>query len=237
MCSSDLAIDLLARSGLDGWVVPGDAAPLLQRYGLESVGVVVAASDAPQVAERMGFPVAVKVASADVVHRTERRLVVTGVMSAPEVAVAADDLERRVGRPCSLLVQPMVSGVEMALGMVRDPVLGPLVMVAPGGVGTDLADDRAFLLPPFGAGEFLRVLRSLRTWPLLDGFRGAARVDVDAFARAASALGQLAVDVPEIAELDLNPVMVTEDGIHLVDVKVRLAAGESLDQPRQLRPT
>jgi acyl-CoA synthetase (NDP forming)/GNAT superfamily N-acetyltransferase len=233
----DEAVGLRARSGLDGWVVPGDAAALLHRYGLESVGVVVAASAAPEVAEWMGFPVAIKIASADVVHRTERRLVVTGLTSSPEVAAAATDLERRAGRPSTVLVQPMVSGVEMALGVVRDPVLGPLVMVAPGGVGTDLADDRAFLLPPFGAGEFLQVLRTLRTWPLLDGFRGAARVDVDAFARAASALGQLAVDVPEIAELDLNPVMVTEDGIHLVDVKVRLAAGESLDEPRQLRRT
>ncbi|TQK71314.1 bifunctional GNAT family N-acetyltransferase/acetate--CoA ligase family protein [Nocardioides sp. SLBN-35] len=233
----DEAIDLLARSGVDGWVVPGDAAGLLHRYGLESAGVVVLAADAPQAAAQMGFPVAVKVASADVVHRTERRLVATGLMSAEEVALAADDIERRMGRACPVLVQPMVSGVEMALGMVRDPVLGPLVMVAPGGVGTDLADDRAFLLPPFVPGEILRVLRTLRTWPMLDGFRGAARVDVDSFARAASGLGQLAVDVPEIAELDLNPVIVTPDGIHLVDVKVRLAAGESLDEPRQLRRT
>lgn len=233
----DEAIDLLARTGTEGWVVPGDAVDLLNHYGLEPVGLVVTATEAPRAAERIGFPVAVKVASADVVHRTERGLVVTGLTSAQEVALATDDLGRRVGGPCSVLVQPMVSGVEMALGMVRDPVLGPLVMVAPGGVSTDLAADRAFLLPPFGAGEVLRVLRTLRTWPLLDGFRGTARADVETFARAASALGQLAVDVPEIAELDLNPVMVAEDGIHLVDVKVRLAAGESLDEPRQLRPT
>jgi len=233
----DEARNLLVRTGPEGWVVPGAAAALLRRYGLESVGVVVAATDAPEAAEQIGFPVAVKVASADVVHRTERRLVVTGLTSAPEVARAVHDLERRLGRPCPVLVQPMGSGVEMALGMVRDPVLGPLVMVAPGGVGTDLADDRAFLVPPFGSGELLRVLRSLRTWPLLDGFRGAARVDVDAFARAASALGQLVVDVPEIAEVDLNPVLVAAEGIHLVDVKVRLATGESLDEPRQLRRT
>ncbi|MBM7515669.1 bifunctional acetate--CoA ligase family protein/GNAT family N-acetyltransferase [Nocardioides nitrophenolicus] len=235
--SRDEAIDLLARGGVDGWVAPGDAAALLHRYGLKSAGVVTTAADAPQAAAQMGFPVAVKVASADVVHRTERRLVATGLMSPKEVALAADDIERRMGRACPVLVQPMVTGVEMALGMVRDPVLGPLVMVAPGGVSTDLADDRAFLLPPFVPGEIMRALRTLRTWPLLDGFRGAPRADVEAFARAASALGQLAVEVPEIAELDLNPVLVTEDGIHLVDVKVRLAAGESLDEPRQLRRT
>lgn len=233
----DDALDLLARTSGEGWVVPGDATGLLRRYGLDPVGEVVTPAEVAGVAERLGYPVALKVASADVVHRTERRLVVTGLTSAGEVAAAAGDLVRRAGHPCSLLVQPMVSGVEIALGVVRDPVLGPLVMVAPGGVGTDLADDRAFLLPPFGTGEFLRTLRSLRTWPLLDGFRGAAPVDVDALARTASALGQLAVEVPEIAEVDLNPVVVTEDGVHLVDVKVRLAAGESLDQPRQLRPT
>ena len=184
-----------------------------------------------------GLPVAIKVASADVVHRTERGLVVTGLTSTAEVAAAAADLERRMGGPSSVLVQPMVSGVEMALGAVRDPVMGPLIMVAPGGIGTDLADDRAFLLPPFGAGEFVRVLRRLRSWPLLDGYRGAARVDVDAFARAAADLGRLVVDVPEIAELDLNPVLVAETGIHLVDVKMRLAPADTLDEPRQLGRT
>jgi acyl-CoA synthetase (NDP forming) len=233
----DEALDLLARAGPDGWVRPGDAATLLQRYGLDSVGVVVPAADAASAAEQVGLPVAIKVASAEVVHRTEHGLVVTGLTSTAEVAAAAADLERRLGRLGPVLVQPMVSGVEMALGMVRDPVLGPLVMVAPGGIGTDLADDRAFLVPPFGAGEFVRVLRRLRTWPLLDGYRGAPRVDVDAFARAAEDLGRLAVDVPELAELDLNPVIVAEKGIHLVDVKVRLAPADTLDEPRQLRRT
>ncbi|KRC50288.1 MULTISPECIES: bifunctional GNAT family N-acetyltransferase/acetate--CoA ligase family protein [unclassified Nocardioides] len=231
----DEACELISRGGAGGWVAPDAAAGVLRPYGLDLAGTVVAPADAPGVAEQIGFPVAVKVANADVVHRTERRLVATGLVSTAEVARAVQDLEHRVGVPCRVLVQPMASGVEMALGVVRDPVLGPLVMVAPGGVATDLADDRAFLVPPFDPGQFLRTLRGLRCWPLLDGFRGAAPVDVAALARTASALGQLAVEVPEVAEVDLNPVMVAEDGVRLVDVKVRLAAGETLDQPRQLR--
>ncbi|GAA3518178.1 bifunctional acetate--CoA ligase family protein/GNAT family N-acetyltransferase [Nocardioides daeguensis] len=231
------ARDLLSQAGADGWTVPGDAARLLERYGLRQVGEVVAPQDVPTLAARLGYPVAVKVASGEVVHRTERRLVATGLTSADEVTAAVDRLTAQVGQSCGVLVQPMVTGVEIALGVVRDPVLGPLVMVAPGGTATDLAGDRAFLLPPFSPGEFLRTLRGLRTWPLLDGFRGAAPVAVADLAQVASALGQLAVDVPEVAEIDLNPVMVAEHGVHLVDVKVRLAAAESLDLPRQLRPT
>jgi hypothetical protein len=81
------------------------------------------------------------------------------------------------------------------------------------------------------------VLRSLRLWPLLEGFRGSAAVATDEVARLAAALGRLAVDVPELVELDLNPVMARPDGCTLIDAKVRLAAATdaSMDQPRQLR--
>lgn len=229
---------LLAGPHANGWLAPRDATHLLGRYGVELVGRVVPAREAAAAADQLGYPVAVKVAGADVVHKTEHRLVRTGLASAEEVAEVIAEFESSPACVTDVLVQPMVDGVEIAVGVVRDPGLGPLVMVASGGVAVDVWDDHAFLMPPFGPDEAARALRSLRIWPLLDGFRGAPPADTDGLARLVAAVGRLAADVPELVELDLNPVMVRADGCAIVDAKVRLAHPDGVphDQARQLRP-
>jgi len=128
-------------------------------------------------------------------------------------------------------------GIEVALGVVRDPGFGPLVMVAAGGVATDVWDDRVFLMPPLTPADAARAVRSLRIWPLLAGFRGAAAADVDSLEELVLAVGRLAQGVPEVAELDLNPVIVSATGLTVVDVKLRLARAAAGDAgvPRQLR--
>jgi hypothetical protein len=182
--------------------------------------------------------VAVKSADPNVVHKTDRGLVKVGLRTEAEVRWAVEDVEKELGAGTPVLVQPMGSGVEIALGLVRDPALGPLVMVAAGGVTTDVLDDRVFLVPPLTSVDASRAVRSLRSWPLLDGFRGSALVDVAALERLVLAVGRLAVDVPEVAELDVNPVLVGPSGCTVVDIKVRLAecVGPDLAAPRQLRP-
>ncbi|WP_157537021.1 bifunctional GNAT family N-acetyltransferase/acetate--CoA ligase family protein [Nocardioides sp. Root190] len=229
------ARSLVEAGTADGWASPEQASSLLQRYGLGLIGVVVGGEDAPRAAAGLGFPVAVKVVSADVVHRTERRLVATGLVSGSQVAdaVARFAAEGAAGR---VVVQPMVRGTEVALGLVRDPSLGPLVMIAPGGITTELATDRVLLVPPFSADEVMRALRSMTTWPLLDGFRGAAPLATEDLAETVTRIGQLAIDVPELVELDLNPVIVTPDGVHLVDVKARFHSALAGGEARQLRP-
>ena len=156
-------------------------------------------------------------------------------MEAQELAVRA--FEEELGHDVPTLVQPVVSGVEIALGITRDPQFGPLVMVAAGGVATNILDDRTFLMPPFSRRDAAAAIRSLRIWPMLDGYRGTPRTDVDGLEATLVALGSLATEVPEVAELDLNPVMCTSDGPVLVDVKVRLAAATPVDAgvPRRLR--
>ena len=123
------------------------------------------------------------------------------------------------------------------ISMVRDAVVGPVVMVGAGGVETDVRADRVHLVTPITERDARRALRLLRIWPLLDGFRGAEPVDVDALVRLLTAVGRLVDDVPEVAELDLNPVVVTPAGAAIVDIKVRLAAhlGPAGDVARQLR--
>ena len=212
---------------------------LLEPYGLLPTGTLVhsplAASAA---ATRLGFPVAVKVADQRVVHKTDRGLVRVGLESAVEVVAAARDFEAELGHDeVPVLVQPVVGGVEVALGVVRDPGFGPLVMVAAGGVATELWNDRAFLVPPVSRADAERALRSLRIWPLVEGYRGSPRGDVDGLVGLVVSLGALAADLPALAELDLNPVVVTPQGCSLVDVKVRLATAPELNAgvPRQLR--
>ncbi|WP_169799204.1 bifunctional acetate--CoA ligase family protein/GNAT family N-acetyltransferase [Nocardioides jensenii] len=230
---------LAQRGGEPGWLDAGEMVALLADYDLAPVGTVVADPDAAAaVAEAIGFPVAIKVADRDVVHKTDRGLVRVGLTSTTAVMTAVREFEVELGHPgASVLVQPMGSGVEMVVGVVRDPGFGPLVMVGAGGVATDLWADRAFLLPPVTTGDAARALKSLRIWPMLNGFRGGLPADVAALETVIVRLGQLAEDVPQVAEIDLNPVLAGPNGCALVDVKVRLATPVALDAgvPRRLR--
>jgi len=234
-----MARGLLSDHPEGRWLAPDEASALLSGYGIEVLGQTVgSAVGAAEAAARFGFPVAMKVADPDVVHKTDRGLVRIGLRTRTEIREAYRHFARELRHSPDVLVQPMVSGAEVALGLVRDPALGPLVMVAAGGIATDVWDDRAFLIPPVARSDAKRAVRSLRIWPLLDGFRGAPRGDVPGIESMIEALGRLAVDVPEVAELDLNPVLISPDGCVVVDVKVRLAVpvGPDAATPRQLRP-
>ena len=222
-----------------GWVDAADVPGLLRPYGIEAVGGIAHDPiDAARLSSELGFPVVVKAADRDIVHKTDRGLVRVGLESAGEVIAATRAFADELGRDdVPVLVQPVVKGVEVALGVVRDAGFGPLVMVAAGGVATGILDDRTFLLPPFTKRDAARAIRSLRIWPLLDGYRGSEPIDTGDLEQMVVALGELAIDVPQIAELDLNPVMCTPTGTVLVDVKVRVAAatGNHARSPRQLR--
>ena len=229
---------LLADAG-SRWLGSAEATELLAAYGVPLLGCSGrSAAEAVACAVRVGFPVAVKVTDPGVVHKTELGLVRTGLRTREQVRNAYRDFRSAVGHAPEVLVQPMVAGTEVALGLVREPSMGPLVMVASGGVATDVWDDRAFLLPPVSGAEANRAIGSLRISRLLEGFRGAPAGDVPGLAALVTALGRLAVDVPEVAELDLNPVVVGPEGCVVVDAKVRLGTpiGPDVSAPRQLRP-
>ena len=220
------------------WLDGAQATELLATYGIPVLGEVVRSGKAAaRSAERFGLPVALKVTDPGVVHRTELGLVRVGLSSKDRVREVYRAFKDALGHPPEVLVQPMVSGTEVALGVVRDPSMGPMVMVASGGIETDVWSDRAFLLPPFSTADASRAIGSLRVATLLAGFRGAAAGDVGGLADLLTSLGRLAHDVPEVAELDLNPVVVGPGGCSVVDVKVRLArpVGPDPAAPRQLR--
>ncbi len=221
------------------WLAASEARHLLGPYGLRLLGRIATSADgAAEAAAGIGFPVAVKVGNAGGAHKSEQRLVRKGLTSAAAVRLAVSGFDVHLGRAAGeVLVQPMESGVEMALGVVRDRTMGPLVMVAAGGVATDLWADRAFLLPPISLADAQHAVRGLRIWPLLEGYRGGRAADVADLEGLVVALGRLAVEVPEITELDLNPVLVGASGCSIVDVRLRLASTDDpgAGTPRQLR--
>ena len=151
--------------------------------------------------------------------------------SASAVRSAYEEMERRLGAKMGgAIVQPMAqAGVEAIVGLTVDPVFGPVVMVGLGGVMTDVLGDRAFAVPPLSPDEAEEMVSSLRAAPLLDGFRGTAPVDRKALVAVVEQVARIAEEVPELVELDLNPVIVTPDGALIVDCKARLA-------PRHLGP-
>jgi acyl-CoA synthetase (NDP forming) len=146
--------------------------------------------------------------------------VVTDLHDLGAVGTAYDDLADRLG-PDVTVHRQVPTGVEMSVGIVRDEALGPMVVVAAGGLLVELLSDRAVALPPLtreGAG---RMIDRLRLRPLLDGFRGSSPADVDALVDVIVAVSRLAHERGhELAALDLNPVIVTPDGAVAVDVLV-----------------
>jgi acyl-CoA synthetase (NDP forming) len=170
----------------------------------------------------------VKTAVPAVVHKVEDGLVRTGLDNSTTVAEAATSVMDKAPGP--VLVQRQVKGPEIAVGVVRDIGLGPLVMVASGGTLLSLWADQQFLIPPISPSDAEAALATLRTWPLLNGYRGEAAVDVDALVDLIVRVGDFAVDRPDLEELDLNPVVLTPDGPRCVDVKLRLGSGPGAEQ-------
>jgi acyl-CoA synthetase (NDP forming)/GNAT superfamily N-acetyltransferase len=215
-----------------GWLSPERARGLLEPFGVELVSGLVARStdEAVRCAQAIGFPVVVKAASPGVVHKTDQGLVATGLHDDDEVRDAVARFQATLmDTTTPVLIQPQVPhGVELLVGGYRDPTFGPLVMVGAGGVETEIAADRSFLLPPVTDVDAAASLRSLRAWPLLAGFRGASPADHRAVERIVQSVARLLQDVPEVTELDLNPVIVHPCGVSCVDAKIRLAPAPKL---------
>ncbi len=208
-----------------------ELAPLLAAYRIPGIAarVVRSADEAAAAAERIGFPVAVKIVSPDITHKTEVGGVALGLHDRRAVSEAAAGILRRVAieRPQAviggLLVEAMApAGKELLLGGVRDGQFGPLVMVGLGGIYVEIFRDTAARLAPVPASEALAMLDELKVAPLLRGTRGEGAVDRHALAGIIGRFSQLLMDLPELAEIEINPLMVGPDGAVAVDARARL---------------
>jgi acetate---CoA ligase (ADP-forming) len=205
-----------------GPLSPEDGLALLADYGLDVVATrqVCARDEAVAAATALGYPVVLKTAAPDVTHKTEVGGVRLGLSDQAAVAAAYDDLAVRLG-PEVVVAQTAPAGIELSLGIVRDAQLGPMVVVAAGGVLVELLADRAVALPPVDLAGARRMLGRLRLRPLLDGVRGEPAADLDAICAAAVAVAQIAVELGDaIVALDVNPVLAGPTRCVAVDVLV-----------------
>jgi acetate---CoA ligase (ADP-forming) len=202
-----------------------DALALLADYGIPTVSSAPAASEDEAVgaAERLGWPLAVK--TAEVGHKSDVDGVRLGVEDRDALAAAYRELAGRLG-PRVTVAAMAPPGVELALGAIRDPQFGPLVLVAAGGVLIEVLGDRRMALPPIDQPRARSLIDRLSVRPLLDGVRGAPPVDLEAVARALVRLSALAVDLGDLLEaVDVNPLIAGPGGCAAVDALVIPAAG------------
>ncbi|GIV00718.1 MAG: acetyl-CoA synthetase [Actinomycetota bacterium] len=195
---------------------------LLADYGVPVVEARRAETleDAIAAAEHLGFPVVLKTAMPGVQHKSDVGGVRVGIDDSPSLEDAYSDLERTLG-PRVTVAKMVPAGVEVALGIVRDPQFGPLVLVAAGGILVEVLRDRRLALPPLDPPRARRLVDRLKIRPLLDGVRGMPAADVEALVRAIVALSWLAHDLGEELEaLDANPVICGPRGCVAVDALV-----------------
>jgi acyl-CoA synthetase (NDP forming)/RimJ/RimL family protein N-acetyltransferase len=223
-----------------GWLAAADASSLLASYGIPMVATKAAMNlaDVRAAAAELGGHVVLKAEAEGVVHKTEAGAVKLDLRTDDEVAIAYAELTAAFGASLQrVLVQPMLAGgVETLVGVVHEPVFGPLVVFGLGGIATEVLGDHAARLAPLTDADAAQLVHGVRAAPLLLGHRGSPAVDTGALADLLLRVSRLADDVPEVAELDLNPVIARPDGAHVVDVRIRIAPAAPRDPfLRQLR--
>jgi len=212
----------------EGWLDADAAHALLEAYGIPLVGERRAATpdEAAAAAEELGLPAVVKTAAAGA-HKTESGGVALDLRTADEVRAAA----ARMGGPV-IVQQFLTEGAELLAGIVQDPVFGPLVAFGPGGVLAELIGSANFALAPITDVDAAELLGSGKAAKLVDGWRGAPAVSRTALTDLLHRLSRLAVDLPEVTELDLNPVLAAPDGCVAVDMRVRIGRPAPAASPK-----
>ncbi|HTY54583.1 MAG TPA: acetate--CoA ligase family protein, partial [Candidatus Binataceae bacterium] len=205
---------------------------------LQSIGVAVAMpqsastpEQAATVATQIGFPVAMKVLSPDITHKSDVGGVALNLKSQAEVAQAFADIRSNLAKNRSdarfegVTVQPMAPpGVEMLAGIIRDQRFGALIVAGMGGTLVEILNDTAMRLAPFDAADARAMIAELKGVSILHGARGAPPADIDSLASLLVKLSQMAERYPEIREMDLNPVVVYREGLMVLDARVALKA-------------
>jgi acyl-CoA synthetase (NDP forming)/RimJ/RimL family protein N-acetyltransferase len=215
-----------------GWLPPERVAELLGCYGipLASLAPVTSADAAAQAAADLGGPVVLKADVPGVVHKTDVGAVQLDLRTEADVRRAYSELTGKFGPHARVLIQPVITGgTEVIVGVAQEPVFGPLVVFGLGGVATDVLADRAARLAPLSEADAGELIHAIRSAPLLLGYRGSQSADLTALRETLLRVSRLADDLPEVAELDLNPVIARPDGVSAVDARIRITPAEHRD--------
>ncbi len=229
----DRIIGKYARMG-QNQISEVEAKDVLEAYGFRVLPSALATdvTEAVETAERIGYPVVMKVVSPDIIHKSDIGGVVINLSSAEQVRDGWDLIMSRARRNApkaqvrGVYVEKMGRrGREVILGLTRDPQFGPMLMFGLGGIFVEVLKDVAFHLAPITADEAMQMLKLTRSYGLLKGARGQKPVDMDAIASALQRISQLSTDYPQISELDINPFIVGEVGTeaYAADARITLS--------------
>jgi acyl-CoA synthetase (NDP forming) len=238
-CREICAEALRARGA--GWLSVDEARAVLEAAGMTvAEGGVAGDEDAAvAIADEVGYPAAVKLASLEIVHKTEIGGVALDLENGDEVRGAWRrihdrlDEEGRLDAMEGVLVQPMLGdGTEVMMGVNQDPLFGPVIAFGLGGIHVEILKDVAFRTSPMTDRDAREMVREVKGFRLLEGYRGHAAADVEALEEALLRLSFLVDGLPEIAEIDLNPVFACRpgDGYRIADARIRV------ERPDERRP-
>ena len=223
----------LARMPGGGWLSADEADALLRCYGIPMVEFrqVDDADAAVEVAAGLGGHVVLKANVPGLLHKSTAGAVELDLHGDGEVRAAMGRLQARfAGRLSGVLVEPMITGgLEIIIGVVQEPVFGPVVVFGLGGVATDMLSDHAARLAPLTDADADDLIHSIRAAPALLGHNGRPGADIDALRDSLLRVSRLANDLPQVAELDLNPVIARPDGAIAVDARIRVTSHRLAD--------
>ncbi len=231
LASIETAADGDAASPSDGrWLLPDEVATLLGAYGVPMATWRLAATpeEAGAAAVEIGGRVALKGVAPKLIHKTEARAVVLNLEGAVAVEQAAVEMAARIATQGTTVekffIQQMIpaGGVEMLVGVVHDKLFGPVVACGAGGTSVEVLKDVKVRITPLTDRDAHEMVTTLRTFPLLDGFRGAPKCDVAGLEEVLLRIAAMVEQHPEISEMDCNPVIVRPEGAVVVDARIRI---------------
>ncbi|MFZ7128257.1 MAG: GNAT family N-acetyltransferase [Desulfobacterales bacterium] len=230
---TDKALNLVRTALAEGrtWLIETEAKAVLAAYRIPVVPTHEAATaeETGEIARRLGIPVALKIRSPDITHKSDVGGVALNLASPASVLDAARAMARGIrekmpaARISGFTVQPMVhrpNARELIVGTIDDVQFGPVVLFGHGGTAVEIIRDRAVALPPLNMHLAREVMKRTRVWRLLQGYRGRPAADLDAVALTLVKVSQLISDIDDIAELDINPLLVDEQGVLALDARI-----------------
>lgn len=223
----------MVEGGQPGFVSPKTASAVVEAFGIPVPGGswVSSQEEAVKVAERIGYPVALKVSSPDLPHKSDIGGVLLGLAKKAAVADGYEQVIRSAranspkARDLMAMIQPMAEeGQDVILGFTRDKQFGPLIMFGSGGIEVEGLKDVAFALAPLTSSEAENLMEATWAGRKLHGYRHLAPADRDAVIDSLLRLSQLAMDMPEVEELEINPLRVFEKGVLALDIRMRISS-------------
>jgi len=245
--TAKLIVESVLASGRDNLSEP-EAKAVLSAYGIPIVETHIAKSpiDAANVADAMGYPVVVKIMSPDITHKSDVGGVILGLKNRQAVEQACHAMMDRLKDNRSnatingFSVQKMArrpDAHELIIGVTSDPVFGPVIMFGQGGTAVEVISDRAVALPPLNMALALDLVSRTKISKLLKGYRDHLPTDIDAICLALNQVAQLIIDIPEIEELDINPLFADDQGVLALDARIKVTPATGVGSDRlAIRP-